>query len=107
MSHTSGKSRVVLDPQSSAPLALLAEWDYYPGTPDVHTLRNGDPGYPGDPPELNILSLTSDPEGLPLDALLSFADFEDWLADALQPDIDAALQDALDNGPEWEREFEE
>ena len=30
--------------------------NYTPGTPDVYYLRNGDPGYPGDPPELEILS---------------------------------------------------
>ena len=28
--------------------------DYRPGTPDVMYLRNGDPGYPGDPPELEV-----------------------------------------------------
>jgi hypothetical protein len=27
-----------------------------PGTPDVLYLRNGDPGYPGDPEELEIVS---------------------------------------------------
>lgn len=25
--------------------------DVYPGTPDIFNLPNGDPGYPGDPPE--------------------------------------------------------
>ena len=28
-----------------------------PGTPDVYYLRNGDPGYPGDPPEMEIESI--------------------------------------------------
>jgi hypothetical protein len=30
------------------------DYDYSPGRPGVHTLRNGDPGYPDDPPELSI-----------------------------------------------------
>jgi hypothetical protein len=30
------------------------DYDYSPGRPGVHTLRNGDPGYPDDPPELWI-----------------------------------------------------
>lgn len=31
---------------------------YYPGTPDVWYLPNGDPGYPGDPEEFSISSAT-------------------------------------------------
>lgn len=33
---------------------------YTPGTPDVWYLSNGDPGYPGDPPELEFEALTVD-----------------------------------------------
>ena len=33
---------------------LEIEYDYSPGTPDVWYLPNGDPGYPGDPPEMDI-----------------------------------------------------
>jgi hypothetical protein len=33
---------------------LTAHYDYYPGRPGVHTLRNGDPGFPDDPPELEV-----------------------------------------------------
>lgn len=33
---------------------LEVEGSYTPSTPDVHYLRNGDPGYPGDPAELEI-----------------------------------------------------
>jgi len=32
--------------------------DYSPGTPAVMYLSNGDPGYPGDPCELEIVSAT-------------------------------------------------
>lgn len=38
-------------------LRLKVTFDYNPGTPDVMYLSNGDPGYPGDPPELNIESV--------------------------------------------------
>jgi hypothetical protein len=104
MTHFTGKSRVILDLNSQAPLAFNVEWDFFPGSPDVHTLPNGDPGYPGDPPKLAILSLsTGIPDGeVDMSSLLSFADFEEWLADALEPDIDAALQDAFNEGPDWE-----
>lgn len=33
---------------------LRCEYDYSPGTPDVHYLPNGDPGYPGDPEEFTV-----------------------------------------------------
>jgi len=32
----------------------LIHYDYSPGRPGVHTLRNGDPGYPADPAELCV-----------------------------------------------------
>ena len=34
-----------------------AHFDYSPGRPGVHTLRNGDPGYPDDPAELYLTEL--------------------------------------------------
>jgi hypothetical protein len=36
----------------------VAHFDYSPGRPGVHTLRNGDPGYPDDPAELILNELT-------------------------------------------------
>lgn len=33
---------------------LSVDCHYTPGTPDVWYLRNGDPGYPGDPEEIEI-----------------------------------------------------
>ncbi len=36
-------------------LDLQVVYRYSPGTPDVWYLPNGDPGYPGDPAELEIL----------------------------------------------------
>lgn len=37
---------------------LRCEYDYSPGSPDVHTLPNGDPGYPGDPEEFTVNRVT-------------------------------------------------
>ena len=37
---------------------LRCEYDYSPGTPDVHYLPNGDPGYPGDPEEFTVNRVT-------------------------------------------------
>jgi hypothetical protein len=32
-------------------------YDYTPSTPDVYYMSNGDPGYPGDPEEIEITKL--------------------------------------------------
>lgn len=36
----------------------LVTFTHSPGTPDVRTLPNGDPGYPGDPPEFFVDAVT-------------------------------------------------
>lgn len=33
---------------------LRVRYSYQPGRPEVRTLPNGDPGYPADPPELEV-----------------------------------------------------
>jgi len=35
-------------------LEVEVEFDYSPGTPDVMYLPNGDPGYPGEAPEMTV-----------------------------------------------------
>jgi hypothetical protein len=35
-------------------------WTFYPSTPDVWHLPNGDPGYPGSPEEADIESMIDD-----------------------------------------------
>lgn len=35
----------------------LVEGIYYPGHPGVHTLANGDPGYPSDPDEIDVAAV--------------------------------------------------
>ena len=41
--------------------------EYYPATPDVHYMRNGDPGYPGDSAEFNVLAVTRENTIIPLE----------------------------------------
>lgn len=36
---------------------VTAEFNYWPGTPDVMYMPNGDPGYPGDAPDLELTAL--------------------------------------------------
>lgn len=52
--------------------------DYDPGTPDVYHLSNGDPGYPGDPEEVEVVEARLDGRVVPhetfdLDRLLEQA----------------------------------
>ncbi len=37
---------------------LSIDFEYIPSTPDVWYLANGDPGYPGDPAEVDILKVS-------------------------------------------------
>jgi hypothetical protein len=39
-------------------LEVEIEFEYRPGRPAVMYLRNGDPGYPADPPEIDMISAT-------------------------------------------------
>lgn len=65
-------------------LTFQAEVSYTPGRPGVHTLPNGDPGYPDEPPEMTINRLweSSSESGCP------------WLLDSDVADdiITAALE---------------
>lgn len=103
-------------------LTLEVEATYRPGTPDVHTLPNGDPGYPGDPPELDIDSVTlvtplgerldvyqflddlgAFEEGSPLDAAI-MAEVDKAL-EAEQAEADEARADAAEAARELERSY--
>jgi len=43
--------------QISPTAKLVIDFDYQPGSPGVHTLPNGDPGYPETPETLEITSV--------------------------------------------------
>ena len=50
-------------PEYGDEIEITVKGDYTPGTEDVPYLRNGDPGYPGNPPEIEITSATRDYDG--------------------------------------------
>ena len=61
--------------------SYTAYFDYSPGRPGVHTMRNGDPGYPDDPPELYVNELERHGVRLPVidadgDGLLTDEQYE-------------------------------
>jgi hypothetical protein len=46
------QTQIILE-RDGAELAVMVSGMYSPATPDVHYLRNGDPGHPGDPEEVD------------------------------------------------------
>lgn len=75
--------------------------DYSPGRPGVHTLRNGDPGWPDEPAELDIETVETKLKGeitLPLwaDVTELLVAFKVDLGDPSDPFVVAALE-ALEN----------
>lgn len=71
---------------------------YTPGTPDVWYLPNGDPGYPGDPAELEIHELTVDDKDA---SFMLDSRFEQDIYDAAQV---AAASDLLDQARDAQAE---
>jgi hypothetical protein len=43
---------------SGSTYSLEISFDYSPGSPGVHTLSNGDPGFPDDPEEFDITEVS-------------------------------------------------
>ena len=41
--------------------------DYFPSTPDVFYMSNGDPGYPGEPEEFEVTKVEKDGVNIPLE----------------------------------------
>lgn len=64
-------------------LELEVRGEFHPGTPDVWYLKNGDPGHPGDPAEVDIHSITHN--GAPV----TLTDEE------MEKVIDAVITDAM------------
>lgn len=118
LSHYQGQAAIAelcrlngggLKPQPGCKLALLAlgdteawvEYEYSPGRAGVHTLPNGDPGFPDDPAELAVLNVLVN--GRMVDAdLFAPAVLEQWeqaITD-IEADAAAVLQDGPDADPE-------
>ena len=68
--------------------------NYRAGTPDVHYLPNGDPGYPGDPPEFEVVYAVDDGGRILDDTALD--EFEEKHADLILAEIEATMPTADD-----------
>ena len=72
----------------------LVQAQYTRGSPGVYTQRNGDPGWPDDPDEIEVLSVVEDStERKPRPDLLDAASTDARLLDAL---VDQARTDAVE-----------
>jgi len=65
--------------------SVIVEYEYTPGRPGMRTLRNGDPGYPDEPAQVNIIQVLVN--GAMVDAD-KFADsvLDQWIQDILDSD---------------------
>jgi len=96
-------------------LDVVVEYTFSPGTPDVMYLSNGDPGYPGDPGECEVLAVyrTDDKKrekdlmpALPKDIIeYLFERACDEGPDALNDAYEAAMEDKAEAAAEreWDR----
>lgn len=56
--HSWSNSAYILEgPINDDELEVEIEYDYTPGDPGCRTLRNGDPGWPPSPPEIEITNV--------------------------------------------------
>ena len=69
---------------------VMVEYEYSPGRPGVHTLRNGDPGYPDEPAELAVLNVLVN--GCMVDAseCIAPAVIERWEQQIIDAEIETA-----------------
>ncbi len=86
---------------------VLGDWDaeyeitfeYRAGRPAVWTLRNGDPGYPADPDEVEFISITPDAGDHGVFSDLAQRWLEDWAREWLETDgYDEAIQIVAEDG---------
>ncbi len=80
---------------------VKVKYTFSPGTPDVTYLKNGDPGYPGYPSEVEILSMTA-PDEIGVIAKVPW-----WFEAAASEYVeDYILENHDAENPEPEREWE-
>lgn len=77
------------------------KFTYSPGRPAVMYLRNGDPGYPADPPEIDLVSVHLEIDDPKLNKMAT-----DWAIEYLASDegFARAVEVATDNN-EYDREL--
>ena len=80
---------------------LEIESTYTPGTPDVWYLRNGDPGYPGDPPEIEWRILNKG-----MDKELMFKIEEDQKVRKYVDEVVVNAMDSYDDGPDPDLDYD-
>lgn len=90
---------------------VVVEYSYSPATPDVFYLSNGDPGYPGDPEEVEVLSITEDKKGgrvIADDEIdeKTFESLEERICDAARDEDEARYEAAMEDRADMERERE-
>lgn len=85
---------VILDLGVLGEQELCVEYEYSPSTPDVMYLPNGDPGYPGDPEEFEILKVSLDGENVT------------WIFDRCEALWDAAIEKARDEASQPDDHWE-
>ena len=96
------------------PVEVTVEYTFSPATPDVFYLRNGDPGYPGDPAgaDIEVVYRTDDKAKTDLSKKLSEETFERLIEqacnageEALNDDYDDAMERKADEAREreWDR----
>lgn len=79
---------------------FYVDYSYYPATPDVWYLRNGDPGYPGEPADVDFHKIAACPKGDDLYEVLSES--------AIDNLIDAVIEyEESQSGPDFYEEEED
>jgi len=68
------------------------EFEYRAGSPAVMYLRNGDPGYPADPDELEVIKITPGAGDHGVFSDIAQRDLENWAQEWLETDgLDEAM----------------
>ena len=107
----SGEFTTTIELKNETEVDVIVEYNYSPSTPDVFYLSNGDPGYPGDPEEAEILSIRLDEKNgrVISEEEISEKTFESLVEKACEAARDAneaAYEDAMDSRADMERERE-
>lgn len=84
--------------------AYEVDYDYTPGRQGVHTLRNGDPGYPDEPAEIYITSVKCVKTGRKLKNVSGKMD-ESFTDDISEYESDRLYEEAA-MAAEWERDID-
>jgi hypothetical protein len=79
-------------------------FNHVPGRPEVRTLRNGDPGWPADPAELEFVSISPDAGDHGGFTDLAQKDLEEWASNWLDENYDKALA-VVERDDETAREY--